>query len=79
MLSDMAPESEATPPKTESTPRATFLGDGLPPILAKLTERIRRGEFIDMSDLLPEFWPDQKAEEQLSEQTGCQLRRGYRT
>ena len=63
MLSDMAPESEATPPKAESTPRATFLGDGLPPIPAKLTERIRRGEFIDMSDLLPEFWPDQKAEE----------------
>ena len=63
MLSNMAPESEATPPKAESTPRETFLGDGLPPIPAKLTERIRRGEFIDMSDLLPEFWPDQKAEE----------------
>ena len=63
MLSNMVPESEATPPKAESTPRAKFLGDGLPPILAKLTERIRRGEFIDLFDLLPEFWPDQNAEE----------------
>ena len=63
MLSDIAPEREATLPKAESTPRATFLGDGLPPIPAKLMERLRRGEFINMSDLLPEFWPDQKAEE----------------
>ena len=62
MLSDMAPEGEATHPKAESTLRATFLGDDLPPLPAKLAERICRWEFIDMSDL-PEFWPDQKAEE----------------
>lgn len=63
MLSDMAPEGEATRPKAESTLKATFLGDGLPPIPARLAERICRWEYVDMSDLLPEFWPDQKAEE----------------
>ena len=63
MLSGLTPEGEATRPKAESTLKATFLGDSLPPIPAKLTERICRWEYIDMSDLLPEFWPDQKAEE----------------
>ena len=42
MLSDMAPEGEATRPKVESTLKAMFLGNGLPPIPAKLAERICR-------------------------------------
>ena len=63
MVSNMALEGEATRPKAKSTLKATFLGDGFPPIPAKLAERICRWEYIDISDLLPEFWPDQKAEE----------------
>ena len=63
MLSSLTQEGEAVCHKAEPTPKGTFLGDGLPPIPAKLTERICRWEYIDMSDLLPEFWPDQKAEE----------------
>ena len=40
MVSDMALEGEATRSKAESTLKATFLGDGFPPIPAKPAERI---------------------------------------
>ena len=63
MLSGLTQEGEAIRHKVESTPKAMFLGDGFLPIPEKLTERICRCEYIDMSDLLPEFWLDQKAEE----------------
>ena len=33
-----------------------YIGEGLPPVPQKLAERIRRWEFIDMAELLPEFW-----------------------
>ena len=81
MLSGLTPEGEATRPKAEFTLKATFLGDGLPPIPAKLAERICRWEYIDMSDLLPEFWRDQKAEEGTAKWANwlSAKKRGYRT
>ena len=33
-----------------------YVGEGLLPVPAKLGERITRWEFIEMSELLPEFW-----------------------
>ena len=33
-----------------------YVGDGLPPFPAKLAAKIRRGEFVEMGELLPEFW-----------------------
>ena len=36
-----------------------YVGDGIPPVPAKLATKIRRGEFIDMGELLPEFWSAQ--------------------
>ena len=35
---------------------ATYVGDGLPPVPAKLAARIVKWEFIQMHELLPEFW-----------------------
>ena len=32
------------------------MGDGIPPVPVKLAARIRKGEFIDMGELLPKFW-----------------------
>ena len=32
------------------------LGEGLPPVPAKLVEKIRRGNFIEMYELLPDLW-----------------------
>ena len=32
------------------------VGEGLPPVPEKLAARIRRGEFVEMCELLPEYW-----------------------
>ena len=32
------------------------MGEGLPPVPAKVAAKIRRGDFVDMAELLPEFW-----------------------
>ncbi len=40
-----------------------YVGDGLAPVPAKLAARIRRGEYIDMGELLPEFWSNLREEE----------------
>ncbi len=36
-----------------------YVGDGLAPLPTKLAARIRRGEYIDMGELLPESWSNQ--------------------
>ena len=33
-----------------------YIGEGLPPVPTKLAEKIRRWEFTEMADLLPEYW-----------------------
>ena len=33
-----------------------YIGEGLPPVPAKLARKIRVGEFIEMDELLPEVW-----------------------
>ena len=33
-----------------------YIGEGLPPVPSKLADRIRKWEFVDMSELLPEYW-----------------------
>ena len=32
------------------------VGEGLPSVPERLAARIRRGEFIEMCELIPEFW-----------------------
>ena len=46
-----------------------YLGEGLPPVPDKLAAKIRRGEFIEMGELLPEFWLPMKGEEESSKET----------
>ena len=46
---------------TPETPKQTgtsgiCLAEGLPPVPAKLVEKIRRGEFVEMYELLPDLW-----------------------
>ena len=48
------------------------MGDGLPPIPARIAVKIGRWEFIEMYELLPEFWM-QKGEDQ---HKGKQLQQG---
>ena len=40
-----------------------YVGDGLPPVPQKLADKIRRWEFVDMGELLPEFWSLPKDED----------------
>ncbi len=39
-----------------------FMGEGLPPVPARVVERIRRWEYIEMYELLPELLADHKGE-----------------
>ena len=47
---------KASDPKGNTENLGKSLGEGLPPIPRKLADRILRGEFIDMHELLPESW-----------------------
>ena len=40
-----------------------YVGDGLPPVPPKLATKIRRGDFVEMGKLLPEFWSSWKEED----------------
>ena len=40
---------------TPKPPSGVCMGDGLSPVPAKLVAKIRRGEFVEMGELLPEF------------------------
>ena len=46
-----------------------YLGEGLPPVPVKLAVKIRKGEFVEMGELLPEFWSSTKGEEELGKET----------
>ena len=39
-----------------------YVGDGMPPVPAKLAAKVRRWEFVEMGELLPEFWVGQPRE-----------------
>ena len=40
----------------QSSGNSIYIGEGLPPVSPKLAEKICRWEFVDMAELLPEFW-----------------------
>lgn len=40
-----------------------YLGDGIPHVAEKLAIKIRNEDFIEMGELLPEFWSPSKGEE----------------
>ena len=52
-----------------------YVGEGLPPVPAKLAERIGRWEFIEMSEMLPEFWTQSRSDEAESKPTVTRRRR----
>ena len=47
-----------------------YMGKGISPVPARLAERICRGEYVDMGELLPEFWSGQK-DETMREARSC--------
>ena len=39
-----------------------YVGEGLPPVPVKLVEKIHKWEFVDMAEMLPEYWGRVKLE-----------------
>lgn len=50
---------------------SVFVGEGLPPVPSRIADRIRKWEFVEMYELLPELLADQKS----GESSGKQLSR----
>ena len=57
----------AQDPKSEQG-QGWYMGDGLPPVPPKLADRIGKGEYIELCDLLPEFWITPRSEEEVASQ-----------
>ena len=51
------------PEPTADPHGGVYVGEGLPPVPVKLAERIRRWDYVDMAELLPEFWPVAKPDD----------------
>ena len=49
-----------SPPQTAG---GVYVGEGLPPIPRRLADKICRWEFVDMAEMLPEFWPQLRDED----------------
>ena len=79
MLKDLTPEGDkdlTLDGGKEETPKPAgiYLGDGLPPVPARLAGRIGRWEFIETVDLLPEFWSTLKPGESSAKRTKAKKR-----
>ena len=59
MVQNLLPSANAT----LKLPKGVYVGEGIPPVPAKLAAKIRNGEYVDMGELLPEFWSGSKDEE----------------
>ena len=53
-------------PGLEQVVGGVYVGDGRPPVPPKLAAKIRRWEFVDMGELLTEFWSGPKEDEPTS-------------
>ena len=51
-----------------SKARAAYVGEELPPVPPKLVERIEKGDFVEMCELIPEFWMVHRGEEEVPAQ-----------
>ena len=60
-VTNMLPWARLEP--TPDPQGGVYVGEGLPPVPQKIADRICRGEFVDMAEMLPEFWPVTGTEE----------------
>ena len=60
MLANLLPLANSS---LQQPSEGVYMGDGIPPVPAKLAARIRKGEFVEMGELLPEFWAGPKDED----------------
>ena len=69
-LANLLPLAASTIPPT---PAGVYVGDGLSPVPQKLACRIRQWEYVDMGEMLPEFWTGR--EEEAGAKKGASSRR----
>ena len=66
-LSTLLAQPKDVPPtpgeSAYTSSKGVYIGEGLPPVPAKLARKIRGGEFIEMDELLPEVWTMKKGGE----------------
>ena len=60
VIGNLLPQANAT---LTLPSEGVYVGDGLPPVPPKLAKKIRRGDFVEMGELLPEFWSSWKEED----------------
>ena len=60
LMVPILPVGDAKPPPQDPKPAATQIGEGLPPVPAKLADRILRGEFIEMFEMLLKYMVETK-------------------
>lgn len=53
-----------TPPS-----EVVYVGDGITPVPTKLAAKISKGQYIDMGELLPEFWGNSERRSQTPQRT----------
>ena len=53
LMANLLPQANAG---LTSATQGVYVGEGLPPMPAKLAVTICRGDFVNMGELLPEFW-----------------------
>jgi hypothetical protein len=61
-LTDLIPRTK----QGSASTLGVFMGDGLPPVPAKLADKIGKGEFVEMLELLPEVWTNQGGDKKRS-------------
>ena len=55
--------------------KGVYVGEALPPVPQKLAEKIRAWEFVDMAELLPEFWAPKLEEKEGGQASSARRRR----
>ena len=60
MLANLLPLAN---PSLQLPTGGVYMGEGIPPVPTKLAAKIRRGEFVEMGELLPEFWTTLREED----------------
>ena len=73
-LANLLPSANA---ELTQVSEGVYVGDGLPPVPAKLAAKIQKGEFIEMWELLPEFWSSHR-EEDIEGNQEIKIRRSWK-
>ena len=64
---NLLPTGGSSGPRSD---HGVYVGEALPPVPKKLAEKIQAWEFVEMSELLPEFWSQRGEDKEMSQKAG---------